>query len=370
MSAPVSRPEIIMSIIKKDLKEFLRDKLFSILTAFGLVVYILIFWLLPSTVDETITLGVHHTGLDKLMATFAEAEAEEGLEIVTFASSEELRKAVAGEVKLEQEVTIGIDFPADFLEKTLSGQKTTVQVYLDTGVPKEISRAMSSFVREIAFLLAGNELPVTEPDEKTVVLGKDRAGNQVPLREKMKPMMAFFILIMESFALSSLIATEIQSRTMTALLVTPARVGDVLAAKVIFGTLLAFVQTLILLAAVNALGGNSLPLLTIVLLGALMATGIGMIAGSAGGDFMDNMFYSMLFLIPLMLPSFAAIFPGSASGWIRIIPSYGLAQGIIGASTYGQGWSELSPYIFMVMAWTVLILGTGMLILKRKVETL
>ncbi|MBW2621858.1 MAG: hypothetical protein JRD68_03035, partial [Deltaproteobacteria bacterium] len=48
----------------------------------------------------------------------------------------------------------------------------------------------------------------------------------------------------------------------------------------------------------------------------------------------------------------------------------GLAQGIIGASTYGQGWSELGPHIFMVMAWTVLILGVGTLILKRKVETL
>ncbi|MEE9556451.1 MAG: hypothetical protein V3V76_04240, partial [Candidatus Adiutricales bacterium] len=139
-----------MSIIKKDMKEFLRDKLFSILTAFGLVVYILIFWLLPSTVDETITLGVRHTGLDKLMAEFSEAEAEEGLEIVTFKSSEELRKAVAGELKLEKEVTIGIDFPPDFLEKTIAREKTTVQVYLDTGVPAEISRAISSFVREIA----------------------------------------------------------------------------------------------------------------------------------------------------------------------------------------------------------------------------
>jgi len=72
----------------------------------------------------------------------------------------------------------------------------------------------------------------------------------------------------------------------------------------------------------------------------------------------------------LMLPSFASIFPGSASGWVKVLPSYGLAQGIIGASAYGQGWSELAPYIVMVTAWTVLILGTGTLILKRKVETL
>ena len=369
MSGSVSRIAIIWAIIKKDLKEFTRDKLWGILSALGLVMFAAIFWLLPSTVNETITLGVHQTGLDNLMEEFAK-EQREGLELKEFNSSEDLIKAVAGELKLEKEVPIGIDFPKDFLKKVLSKEKTTVQVYIDASVPKEISRAMSSFVREIAHELAGNELPITEPDEETIILGEDRAVSQVPLRDRMRSMLVFFLLITESLVLGSLISGEVQSRTVTALLVTPARTGDVLAAKALFGTFLAFGQALLLLIAVQALGQNALLLLTIILLGALMASGIGMITGAAGKDFMGTLFVGMVFLIPMMVPAIASIFPGTASAWVRVIPSYGVVQGIIGVTAYEKGWAGLTPDLGLIIAWVIVIFSAGLYILKRKVETL
>ena len=78
-------------------------------------------------------------------------------------------------------------------------------------------------------------------------------------------MLAFFVLMVEAFALASLIAGEVQAKTVTALLVTPARTGDVLAAKTILGTLLAFIQAALLLLAVKALDEDVLLLLFIVL---------------------------------------------------------------------------------------------------------
>ncbi len=42
--------------------------------------------------------------------------------------------------------------------------------------------SLSSMVSEIAHMASGNELPVTEPDEHTVVLGQDRIGNQIPVQ--------------------------------------------------------------------------------------------------------------------------------------------------------------------------------------------
>ena len=103
MSRSVSRTAIVGSIMKKDLTEFIRDKLWAILSALSLVMFAVLFWLLPNTVNETITLGVHQTGLNRLIEKLVEEERE-GLELVVFNSSEDLKKAVAGELKLEKKV--------------------------------------------------------------------------------------------------------------------------------------------------------------------------------------------------------------------------------------------------------------------------
>ena len=369
MPATISRLAIIGVIFKKDLGEALRDWLWILLSALGLVFYAVIFWLLPATVDETLTMGIRHTGLDMALQELREAQ-DEGLNVVVFETSEQLRSAVAGEPGTEKEVQIGIDFPKDFLAKILWREKALVQVYVGAGIPDEFRRATESMVREIAYHIAGDRLPITEPDEQTVVLGQDRLGNQVPFRDKMKPMLAFFVLMFEAFALASLISSEVQSKTVTAVLITPARIGDVLTAKIILGTLFAFSQAVILLLAVNALGEGALLLLLIVLLGAMMVTGIGMITGSAGKDFMATLLYGMIFMALLAIPAFGPLFPGMASPWVKVLPSYGIVEGMLGTVIYGRGWAETMPYLALIIVWDIVIVGSGLLVLKKKVQTL
>ena len=193
MSATTSRLAIIGTILKKDLTEALRDRLWILLSALGLVFYVIIFWLLPATVDETLTIGIRHTGMNIALQELREAE-EEGLNVVEFETSEQLKSAVAGKLESEKDVQIGIDFPDDFPVKVLWRQKTLVRVYVEAGITEEYERAAKSMVREIAYHITGDRLPITEPDEQAVVLGQDRLGNQVPFRDKMKPMLAFFVL--------------------------------------------------------------------------------------------------------------------------------------------------------------------------------
>jgi ABC-2 type transport system permease protein len=369
MPALQSRLAIIGTILKKDLTEALRDRLWILLSALGLVFYVIIFWLLPATVDETLTMGIRHTGMNIALQELREAE-EEGLNVVEFETSEQLKAAVAGELAPEKNVQIGIDFPDDFPVKVLWRQNTLVRVYVEAGIPEEYRRAAKSMVREIAYHIAGDRLPITEPDEQTVILGPDRLGNQIPFRDKMKPMLAFFVLMFEAFALASLISSEVQAKTVTAVLVTPAQIGDVLAAKIILGTLLAFSQAVLLLLAVNALGQGTILLLLIVLLGGLMVTGIGMITGSAGKDFMATLLYGMIFMVLLAIPAFGPLFPGMTSPWVKVLPSYGIVEGMLGTVIYGRGWAESVPYLVWIIAWDIIIVGSGLLVLKKKVKTL
>lgn len=365
----MSRLRIIGAIVRKDLVEFSRDRLYALLSLLGLVIYIAVFWVLPATVDETLVVGVHGKGLDHVVGTHL-GGSEPGLRLVWFESGDELRHAVEGRTHVGERVLMGVDFPDDFLEAVRAGRKTTVTVVVDGSVPPETRTALSGLVREIAFTLAGDDLPIAQPEQNTVILGVDRAGDQIPFRDRLRPFFAFFVLLVESLALASLVSTEIQQRTVTALLVTPARTGDVLAAKGLTGTLLAFTQAVVLLLAVRAFGGNIPALLVAVLTGAVMVTGLGMIAGAAGRDFMGTLFYSMLFLIPMAIPAMAALYPGTASTWVQVIPTYGVVQAIFALSTGTTAWGEVARYLLMSAGWCVVLFAIGATVLKRKVESL
>ncbi len=394
MSRPVSRASIIGSIVKKDLTEYSRDRLWMFLTLLVLIFMILIFWVLPDRVDESIPVGISGLGDPSVLAGLESTE-EEGLRLVGFESAADLRSVVAGDADAWQtdgqvvvipdnsnvekpagaekaNVDVGLAFPVDFLAATAAGSRTTVEIFVDAQVPEELKSSMSSLVKELAFAVAGNPLPVdtANPQEVYTVLGPDRAGNQVTPRESFRPLLIFLVLLMEMFGMSSLIAREVQTKTVTALLVTPATTGDVLAAKGIAGAVLGLGQAVILLAAIGVLGNQPLLIITLMLLGAIMVSGAAMVAGSLGRDFLSNLFYGMMFMIPLMIPAFTVLFPGTATGWIRALPSYPLVQGLVKVATYGDGWAEALPDVGALLVWCVALFGLGWVVLKRKVETL
>ncbi len=387
MNRPVSRPAVIWSIVKKDLTDYSRDKLWVFLSLFTLLAMIIVFWMLPDSVDESIAVGV--SGVQDSAAFAAlQATEEEGLRLISFENPADLRSVIAGEKTAwrvdnrivvsddggepteseELTITMGLAFPADFFEATASGRKTTVEVFVDGQVPEEIRTAMSSMVRELAFAVAGNQLPVVAPEEVYVVLGEDRLGNQVSPQESFRPLIVFMILLMEMFGMSSLIAREIQNRTVIALLVTPAKTSDILAAKGITGVAMGLSQAVVLLVAVNVLSTQPVLLLVLMLLGAVMVSGTAMIAGTFGRDFMSNLFYGFTFMIPLLIPAFGALFPGSASAWVKVLPSYPLVQGLVNVTMYGDGWADSLNELGMLLAWCVALFSIGWVVLKRKVE--
>ncbi len=375
MKRPVSRTAIIGSIVRKDLAEYGRDRLWAFLTVMVLVVVIVLFWILPDDVTESINVGV--SGLDDPAALVGlESAEEEGLALVPFESAGELEAVIAGDAAATSaaatDVAIGIAFPENFFTSTAAGEQTEVTVYVDAAVPDEIQTAMSSLVRELAFELAGSDLPVgtVDPNAVFVVLGEDRVGNQSSARDSFRPVFVFLVLLMEMFVMASLIAKEIQDRTVTAMLVTPATIGDVLAAKGIAAAASGMAQAVIVLIAINSLSPQPALILTLMLLGSVMVAGSAMIVGSTGKDFMSTLFYGMVFMIPLMIPAFAALFPGTASAWIRALPSYPLVEGLVNVSTFGDGWVETLPELGTLLVWCVVLFAIGWAVLKRKVQTL
>jgi len=380
MSAAPSRVAIVLAIVGKDLREFGRDRLWMLITPLVMVFMVGAFWLLPDRVDESIEVGLYPPSFATTMRLLQAAESDEhAIDIVPFDSEQRLARAVAGELEdADQEVLIGIAFPDDFLSAVRSGQATTVSVYVDQGVPPPVRQAVSSGIRELAYALQaslnGNNpvqaLPITLPDEQTIVLGEDRAGAQISLRDKLRPLLALVLLFMEALALGGLVAVELETRTVTALLVTPARTADVLVAKGITGALLGVAQLMVFLLATRSFGERPLLVTTLVLLGAAMMSAVGMLAGAAGKDFMSTLFNGILFLIPLLIPAIAVIIPGSSAWWVEVLPSYGLIQSFSAVIGDGRGWAAVAMYLGTSAAWVVVLLAAGVAVLRRRVVSL
>lgn len=415
MSRTVSRPAIVGALLKKELNAYSRDKIYLFLTLLVLVAFPIVFRFLPSSVDESITLAVSPPitsmidearsslkaigATDEQLAELDDADLsqeQDGLSLVEFDDAEEMRKVIEGTLEAwrtdsgelivrdkdadtkkpenaeKLNLDIGISFPTGFITDVAAGKENLrVTVFADADVPEEIRGAMASFVREAAYQLAGRQLPVNMPDDSSIVLGQDRAGDQITLQEKMRPMFLFMILLMETFSMSSLVSTEVLQRTVTAVLVTPAKVGDFLLAKTIFGTFMSLGQGLLMLLLIGGLTRENWSLVLVVLLmGAMMFTGVALFVGAAGKDFMGQLFYSMLVVIPLIIPSFSVLFPGTAAAWVRALPTYPIINILVGAFNYGATWSESIASLAYAAVWLVVLFAAGLFALKRKVESL
>lgn len=369
MNGGPSRASIIGTIIAKDVKTFLRDRFWLFMTFLALFWVVGIFYLMPDTVDETLDVGVHRGDMG---VAFDEVFAEvEGIEWVDYESSAALEEALGlGDEEPEDKLLLGIDFAPDFRASVDAGSPTKVTVHYDPNVPEEVQAAIALMLEEGAYGMVGEPLPVTPLAPEESVLGEDRLGRQVPDRDRLRPMFAFMMLLIETLALGVLVAEEVATRTASAVVVTPARTTDLLAAKVVLGTVLAFTEAAFVMLLVGGFAHQPLIIALALLLGGVLVTGVALLTGASGREMLSLMFYSMLFLIPLVIPVFAVLFPGSASTWIKVLPTYGLIQVLQGVSAYGDGWSEALPHLGTLAAWCVVILAAGVLVMKRRVETL
>ena len=347
---------IIRTLISKDLTLFFRKKGILAITLLGLVFYLVIYFVLPDTVSETLKIGVHAPGLPPIF----EQLPEEGLEITVVESEQVLKDSVS-----DGDFISGIALPEDFLDKIRSGVQPGIHLYITPDAPEEIKTAMETMVNELAYLISGETLNVEITQE---VLGQDLLGTPVPPRDRMRPLLAVMIIFMEMLGLSNLISEEVERRTVQALLVTPARVIDVFTAKSIAGVGLAFIQAVLVMIIVGGMNINPILILVVLLLGAILVTGLSFLVSSFAKDFLSVLAWSVPFLVIMFIPALGVLIPGAITGWVKVIPSYYLVDAIHRVANYGLGWGDVWGSLMILLGFTAVIITAGILVLKRKLQ--
>lgn len=337
---------IIGALAAKDARLYFRNRFFALVTAMGLVFYVAVFWVMPSVVEETLVIGL--TGPDATVSALA-GQGGDGLRFAATSSPEALRTGVE-----EGAYLAGVVLPAG---------AGPVAVIFAASTPEESRQAVQTLITTLLTALSGTPPAVVLAAE---VLGPDLAGRQVPPRDRLRPMLALLIVMVETMGLATLISQEREAGTLRALLVTPVRRRELFTAKALAGTVLALGQAALFMALVGGLAAQPLPVLAALALGAVMVTGLAFVLATLGRDMLSVMAWSVVVLVVLTIPAYGVLFPGSVSGWVQLVPSYYLVRAVDLASNFGLGFSALWDELVILAAVDVAALGLGMAALQRR----
>lgn len=345
----------IPPLIRKDLTLIFRNKFYTMITIVGLLAYIGVYYAMPSQVDEIIEVGIFAPSGS---AGVVEQLENEGLTFQLYESLVGLKQAV-----LDDRLVAGIALPDNFKLNLLSGEKPTIDIYLPSDIDPDTQEAMQVVVETIFLTLSGQELNIAANE---VILGPDFSGQAIPLRERMLPLFAIVVLMFETLGLSSLLAEEIHSGAIRALLVSPMGTRELFLAKGLLSVSMVLLQSSLLMTVVGAMFVAPLQILTILFLGALLVTGVGFLLGTMGKDMLSVMAWGVLAMILLLIPSFGVLFPGTMTGWAKLIPSYFLVDAVHQVVNFNASWAQIINNLLILLVWDLVLLFGGAAILKRK----
>ena len=346
----------IKALLKKDFALFIGNRFYLLITVLGLVFYIAMYMILPSRVDEKFELALHAP----VVPPAFEQLAAQGAEATFFDTEDELRQSV-----LNGDFQVAISLPPDVLDIWNAGGKPAITVYYASTAPPEIAEAIVTLVKELSYIQTGQALAFDTTEE---VLGPDLLGAQIALRDRMRPMLAILLLLMEVMTLASLVAVEIEQGTARALLVTPMRTSDLFAAKGILGVGLALVQAVLFMGLVGGFSHEPLLILSTLVLASFFVVGVGFFLASLARDTNSVTGWGILILILFAIPGFGAVIPGLLADWAKFIPSYYLIDTVNRVANYGAGWADVGGNLAVMAGITAVLLLGGLAALRRRFQ--
>lgn len=350
MNAP-----IIKALLKKDFALFMSNRFYMLITVIGIVFYIGMYFVLPAQMDEKLSLAMH---APVVPPAFSQLTENEGADIEFFSTEDSLKQAV-----LDGDYQVAISLPPDIMDTWAAGGKPRITVFYASTAPPEINAAIVALVKELSYAQTGQVLNFETTEE---IIGPDMLGNQIALRDRMRPLLAVFILLVETMTLASLIAVEIEQGTARALLVTPLRMSDLFMAKGLLGVGLAFGQSLLFMALVGGFSREPLIILVTLIIGSVMVVGTGFLLASITRDVTAVTGWGMLVLILLAVPGFGTVIPGLISDWAKVIPSFYLTDTVSRVANYGAGWGDVSMNLAILAGFTAVVIWAGMAALRRR----
>jgi ABC-2 type transport system permease protein len=341
-------------ILRKDLALGPRSPIFLWMILLPVVLTLILQVAFGSLFNPKPRLGIIDEGDSEITA---QVERMEGIELTLLDDTEELKSLVEA-----NDLDAGLVLQPEFDEAVRAGDRPELQFYVsgESYASNRIILTVTTLdlVREIE----GSEAPVT-----VEVVSYGSAG--LPISVRLVPVIVFYALTMAGiFVPGSSLVEEKEQGTLMALLVTPVRIGEVLAAKWSLGVLLASVMAAATLLLNQALGANWWQVLVVVLVAGALSSMIGLLIGTFAKD--STIMFGVVKGLGIFLfaPTLFYIFPEWPQWIAKLFPLYWILEPIWTVAIMGGSlsdvWVELTVAVGITLALVPLV---GMV--ARKVQT-
>ena len=341
-------------VLRKDLGVGPRSPIFLYAIVLPVILTLLIRVVFGSLFDPVPRLGIVDEGESQVVQNVRDVE---GIQ-VTFPESAAALKTLVENNDLDG----GLVLPAGFDGALQAGQMPNVQFFFG-GQSLASNRVvmgvtMVDLIREIA----GSPAPI---DVETITVGE---GDTVPIVSRLLPLIVLMaVLIAGALTPATSLVEEKEKRTLTALLVTPTRLSDVLIGKGALGFILAMATGVVTLALNGALGANPAALLLVLVLATLMAAEVGLMLGSFAKDTKALYTIWKSGAIVLVAPVVFFIWPNLPQWIAKIFPTYYFLSPLFEIAIRGAGLADV--WIELAIGFAVcVVLLPGVYTLGRRME--
>lgn len=255
---------------------------------------------------------------------------------------------------------MGIVLPTGFDVAVQGGAATTLDLYLwGESLLKNRTVLGVTLVRQI-IALAGRDIPI---QTVTTLLGEKA---NIPWDVRMFPLVVIMTIILGGTMIpATSMVDEKQKRTLSALTVTPASLGEVLTAKGVTGVLVSVVMGVLILTINRAFGAQPGLMVLLLALSAILAAAFGVILGMWMND-INTLFTALKSMgILLYAPAFVYLFPQLPQWVARIFPTYYMIGPIVNMSLYNATWGDVAKDVYVLCALIVVTIVAAAFIARR-----
>lgn len=319
----------IWKVLKKDLALGPRSPIFMWALVLPVALTLILQVAFGSLFDPEPRLGVLDDGNSAITAAL---EDMEGIQLTVFEDEAELKAQVEA-----NDLDAGLILPDGFDESVTAGERPTLQFFI--GGESYASNRIILTVTAIDLVreLEGSEAPVTVD-----IVDFGQAG--LPISIRLIPVIVFYALVIAGlFVPASNLVEEKEQGTLMAMLVTPVRTLEVLAAKWLLGVILAAVMGVVSLLLNGAMGANWPEVIFVVVVAAMLSAMLGIVVGVFAKD------SAMMFGIVkgagifLFMPAAFYIFPEWPQWIAKLFPLYWIIEPIWQVSVLGQSVTTVLP---------------------------
>lgn len=334
----------ISRILGKDLRIGPRSPIFLWVLVLPILITLVLQLAFGDLFESRPRLGIVDQGSSEVAAAASSLDA---LEVTEVGSVELLKEMVEAD-----DLDAGLVLAPGFDEAVRAGDRPPLELYIG-GQSLASDRVIVAITTlELIRDLEGESAPV---DVEIISFGDDLR----PISERLVPFVVMYALLIAGVFLPSFsLADEREKKTLDALVVTPVRLSEVVAAKGILGFGLAIAMALVTLW-MNSSFQLSSALLVVMLVAGLMLVPIGLIFGTVSKDVTGVFTLIKGTGFILLAPTIWYIFPDWPQWIAKIFPTYWVINPVYEVTLNGASldvvWVELGIALAVIGALLIVV---------------